>query len=76
MVSAEKGLYWDDKDLSQGILRVTDQVPVGIRSIQPSGRQTMDGQWLDLSGRPVTAPRRGQTYILVRGRQRQKVTVR
>ncbi|MBO4801479.1 MAG: autotransporter-associated beta strand repeat-containing protein [Bacteroidaceae bacterium] len=74
VVSAEKGLYWDDQDLSRGILRVTDQAPVGIRSLPLPG--TLEPQWLDLQGRPVTAPRHRQTYILLRGRQRQKVTLR
>ena len=33
VINAEQGLYWDTTDLTQGILRVTDQAPVGIRSI-------------------------------------------
>lgn len=28
-----EGLFWDDKDLAQGILRVTDIAPVGIRGL-------------------------------------------
>lgn len=33
VINAEQGLYWDTTDLTQGIIRVTDQAPVGIRSI-------------------------------------------
>ena len=59
------GLFWDDTDLASGILRVTDVAPVGVRDILDSGivSESSDGKFFDLQGRPVTTPRRGQTYI-------------
>ncbi|MBQ9285208.1 MAG: autotransporter-associated beta strand repeat-containing protein [Bacteroidaceae bacterium] len=60
VISAERGLYWDVAELAQGILRVTDVVPVGIRGISVS---TGDNAVYDLNGRRVSTPRRGQVYI-------------
>ncbi len=61
------GLFWDDKDLAQGILRVTDVAPDGIHDLQNDGianSNSSDHKFYDLQGRPVTNPRRGQTYII------------
>ena len=65
VIDAEKGLFWDTKDIAQGILYVTDVVPVGIRSIE-SGQGTMDneGDIYTLDGRRVTETHRGQMYII------------
>ena len=37
IVDEEAGLYWDDSDLSEGILRVTTTVPTAIASISADG---------------------------------------
>ena len=37
IVDADAGLYWDDSDLSQGILRVTTTVPTAITAISADG---------------------------------------
>ena len=58
-----EGLFWDDSDLQQGILRVTDKAPVGVRDVN-SQLSTLNSQLYDLQGRPVTTPRRGQTYLI------------
>ena len=43
VINAEKSLFWDDSDLAtKGILRVTSQVPVGIKEIMDNGQWTMD----------------------------------
>ncbi|MCR5180625.1 MAG: autotransporter-associated beta strand repeat-containing protein, partial [Bacteroidaceae bacterium] len=55
------GLYWDDSEIAQGILKVTDVAPVGVRGVlEDNGATTI----LDLSGRRVATPRSGQTYII------------
>ena len=71
IIDEAKGLYWDDTDIAQGILRVTTKVPVGITTLisQPS---TLNADTYTLDGRRVSQPRRGQVYI-VNGR---KVVVR
>ena len=61
------GLFWDDRDLAQGILRVTDVAPVGVRDLtdeELASRESKNNQYFDLQGRPVTHPRRGQTYLV------------
>lgn len=60
------GLYWDDTDLAQGILRVTDVVPVGLRTI--NAEQPASSAVYTLDGRQTTTPRRGQIHI-VNGRK-------
>ena len=54
VIDADKGLFWDDSELAtKGILRVTNQIPMGIREIG-NGQWTMDnGIIYDLSGRRV-----------------------
>ena len=52
VVDAEKGLYWDDSHLNEGLLYVTTKVPVGIRSVsadRPVKAQvfTLNGQLLN-----------------------------
>jgi len=61
------GLFWDDSDLAQGILRVTEVAPVGVRDLtdeELASRESKNNQYFDLQGRPVTHPRRGQTYLV------------
>ena len=59
------GLFWDDTDLAQGILRVTDVAPVGIQNLLDNAqRSTPNSQLYDFQGRPVSTPRRGQAYVL------------
>ena len=62
VIDAENGLFWDTKDIQQGILRVTDVAPVGIRGVatDESGKTVI----YTLDGRRVTETRRGQTYII------------
>ena len=51
VVDAEAKLYWDDKDLAKGILRVTDVVPVGIATI--TNELTKDAPIYRVDGRRV-----------------------
>lgn len=60
-ISAERGLYWDTSDIKRGILRVTDVVPAGIRSVK-GDNDNKDIYTLD--GRMVNEPRSGQLYII------------
>ncbi|MBR3513896.1 MAG: autotransporter-associated beta strand repeat-containing protein [Bacteroidaceae bacterium] len=54
VVDAEKGLYWDDSDLAtKGILRITDQVPVGIRAVERGTQNSDNAPVFDLAGRRV-----------------------
>jgi len=62
IIDAEKGLFWDTKDIAQGILRITDVVPVSIRSMAADEGRQSDIYTLD--GRRVTEPHRGQMYII------------
>ena len=62
VIDAEKGLFWDTADIMQGILRVTDVAPVGIRGIAEEAGDTPSIYTLD--GRPVSNPRRGNVYII------------
>ncbi|MBR1800305.1 MAG: autotransporter-associated beta strand repeat-containing protein [Bacteroidaceae bacterium] len=62
VIDAEKGLFWDTTDIKQGILRVTDVVPVGIRGIAEEAGEAPTIYTLD--GRPVSNPRRGNVYII------------
>lgn len=67
VVDAEKGLYWDTTDLAtRGILRVTDQVPVGIRALTSKQQPT---SIYDLSGRKVESGRVHQGVYIVNGRK-------
>ena len=50
-VDAEKGLFWDTKDLDKGILRVTDTMPMGI--LVPSSLLLPPASVFDLNGRKV-----------------------
>ncbi|MBP5770652.1 MAG: autotransporter-associated beta strand repeat-containing protein [Bacteroidaceae bacterium] len=61
VIDAAKGLYWDDTDIAKGILRVTDAVPVAIRSLRGEDKKA-DAYTLD--GRRVSTPRRGQVYVI------------
>ncbi len=61
IISLEKGLFWDTSELSQGILKATAEVPVGISSIAASG--TPDAYYT-IDGRRVSTPRRGQVYVV------------
>ena len=56
-----EGLYWDDTELSNGILHVTDMAPVGIHDLSDA---ISNSAIYDLQGRRVTTPRHGQTYII------------
>ena len=62
VIDAEKGLYWDTTDLPQGILRVTDQVPLGIKDIWI--KEKSNKIYFDLNGHAVSAPLPGQIYIV------------
>ncbi len=64
VIDAAQGLFWDDSDIASGILRVTDQVPVGIREVEGAQLNSQRSTVFDLQGRPVTTPRHGHTYIM------------
>ena len=51
IVNEEKGLYWDDSRISEGLLFVTDQVPTAITQIQPD--QVVSAQVISLGGAVV-----------------------
>jgi len=63
VIDAGKHLYWDDTDLSRGILHVTD-TPTGIRHI--SGQTTQEDAWYTLDGRRLNG-RPTTKGIYVRG---------
>lgn len=62
VIDAEKGLYWDTKDIASGILRVAYDPQVGISRIgaEPAGQQPI----YTLDGRRVTTMTSGQIYII------------
>ena len=62
VIDAEKGLYWDTKDIASGILRVAYDPQVGISRIgaEPAGQQRI----YTLDGRRVTTMTPGQIYII------------
>ena len=51
VVNAEQGLYWDDSQLSEGLLYVTTEVPTAIKQI--SGSDNVKAQIFTLNGRLV-----------------------
>ena len=53
VIDQEKGLYWDDSRLSEGILTVTNVVPTAIRDMQAT-MPTVTGVY-DLQGRRVAS---------------------
>lgn len=53
VVDSERGLYWDDSQLQQGILKVTDTVPTAIAAPMTHGQQAESAAVYDLSGRKV-----------------------
>ncbi len=62
VISAERGLYFDDTDIAQGILRVAYDPTVGIQTLNaqtafPSPIYTLDGH-------RVNQPRPGHIYII------------
>lgn len=61
VISEEKGLYWDTSDIKSGILRVTDVVPVGIRSIDEDAKTPVI---YTTDGRRVTSVTRPGIYII------------
>lgn len=62
VIDAEKGLFWDSSDIAQGILRITDVAPVGIRGVATDEGGLSDIYTLD--GRRVTGTHRGIVYII------------
>jgi hypothetical protein len=62
VIDENRGLYWDTSDLQHGVLRVTDQTPVGITDVD--SRKSSDEPCFDLSGRRVEHPQRGKIYIV------------
>jgi hypothetical protein len=52
VVNAEQGLYWDDSRLSEGLLFVTSQAPVGINEINASSH--VRAQVFSLNGQHLT----------------------
>jgi hypothetical protein len=65
VIDAEKGLYWDTKDLANGILRVSDDATLGISRMGMTAADelapvfTLDGRY---AGNNVKALQRG-VYI-------------
>ena len=53
IIDEQRGLYWDTTDLGQGILRVTNQVPDGIRSFASDPSSEGDGNIYDLAARSI-----------------------
>ena len=61
VIDEEKGLYWDTTDIKKGILRVTDVVPVGFRSIAEDSETPVI---YTTDGRRVTNVTRPGLYII------------
>ena len=67
VIDAEKGLFWDTKDIKKGILRVTDVVPVGIKEVKNEtvkSEKSDDTVIYTIDGRRVSSVTRPGLYII------------
>ena len=71
VIDAEKGLFWDTQDLDKGILRVSDDVTLGIAGVYADGKQapifTLSGRYAghDLNQlRPGVYLRKGKKIVI------------
>ncbi|MCM1312662.1 MAG: autotransporter-associated beta strand repeat-containing protein [Bacteroides sp.] len=80
VVDAEKGLYWDDSQLRNGVLKVTDVVPTGIMEIVTDEEASCISEIYDLSGRKLSTEsipslKKG-VYIIRKGKQTHKIYIK
>ena len=68
VIDSARGLYWDTRDISQGILRVTDQVPSGI--LLPIAGQQEESRYYDSRGISFSAPKKGINIVRKNGKTR------
>ena len=66
VIDSARGLYWDTRDISQGILRVTDQVPTGI--LLPFAEQKAESRYYDSKGISLPVPKKGINLIRKNGK--------
>ena len=66
VIDSARGLYWDTRDISQGILRVTDQVPSGV--LLPFAEQKAESRYYDSKGISLPVPKKGINLIRKNGK--------
>ena len=66
VIDSARGLYWDTRGISQGILRVTDQVPTGI--LLPFAEQKAESRYYDSKGISLPAPKKGINLMRKNGK--------
>ena len=66
VIDEANGLYWDDSDIKQGILRVTDEIPSGISHARNARNARSVENYYDLAGRKVSGIL-GNSNIIIGG---------
>ncbi len=66
VIDSVRGLYWDTKDISQGILRVTDKLPTGIALPTVEGNEKT--RYYDSNGILYISPQKGINIVKKNGK--------